>query len=127
MQKQKIQQFTDLIVWQKAHEVVLSVYQLTKKFPAEEVFGLSTQLRRAAVSMTSNIAEGFGRMSAKEKVHFYLFAYGSLLEIINQLIIAKDLKYLSEIELENFRVASTEVAKMLQVLISRIKEPKSPT
>ena len=121
MQKQKIQQFTDLIVWQKAHGVVLSVYQLTKKFPAEEVFGLSAQLRRAAVSITSNIAEGFGRMSAKEKVHFYLFAYGSLLEIINQLIIAKDLKYLSVDTFSKLFESSMEIHKMLNGLIYSLK------
>ncbi len=121
-QKQKIYSFTDLIVWQKSHQLVLAVYLLTKKFPREELFALTSQLRRAIVSLTSNIAEGFGRFSEKEKLHFYSFAYGSLLEAQNQMLIAKDLGYISALELENINKLSTEVSKMLQVLVKKIKE-----
>lgn len=99
MEKQKIQNFTDLIVWQKGHKLVLEVYKQTKKFPKDELFGLVSQIRRASVSITSNIAEGFGRFSEKEKLHFYSFAYGSLMEVQNQIIIAKDLGFINEEEM----------------------------
>lgn len=92
---QKIQSFTDLYAWQAGHKLVLSIYEVTQKFPKEELFGLTNQLRRAAVSITSNIAEGFSRSSYKEKSQFYSMALGSLTEIQNQLLIAKDIKYLS--------------------------------
>ena len=74
----QIKEFTDLIVWQKGHKLVLTVYLVTKKFPREELFGLSSQMRRAGVSITSNIAEGFGRKGFKEKIQFYYLAKGSL-------------------------------------------------
>jgi len=125
MEKQKIQNFTDLIVWQKAHILVLDVYKQTKKFPKDELFCLMPQLRRAAVSITSNIAEGFGRFSEKEKLHFYSFAYGSLMEVQNQIIIAKDLEYIVEQDMQNMKLMSTEVAKMLQVLIAKIKSKQN--
>ncbi len=92
----KIQSFTDLVAWQKGHELVLAVYRITKNFPKEEKYGLIDQMRRAAISITSNIAEGFGRQSYKEKIHFYYLAQGSLTEIKNQILIAKDVNYLLE-------------------------------
>lgn len=76
----KIKSFTDLIVWQEGHKFVLLVYRHTKLFPKEELFGLTSQLRRAAVSFTSNIAEGFSRNSYKEKAQFYTMALGHLLK-----------------------------------------------
>ncbi len=91
----KIQKFTDLQAWQHGHALVILIYQLTKQFPKEELFGLTNQLRRAAVSITSNIAEGFRRLSPKEKIQFYAIALGSLTEIENQLFIARDVGYVS--------------------------------
>ena len=88
-----IKTFKDLIAWQKAHELVLDVYKITKKFPEIEKYGLENQLRRASVSITSNIAEGFGRNSRKEKLQFYSISRGSLFEVLDQLTIAKDLGY----------------------------------
>lgn len=76
----KIKSFTDLNVWKEGHKLVLQVYKLTKEFPKEELFGLTNQIRRAAVSITSNIAEGFSRHSYKEKLQFYSTALGSLTE-----------------------------------------------
>jgi four helix bundle protein len=93
-----IKSFTDLQVWQEAHKLVLMIYQGTKKFPKEELFSLVNQIRRAAVSITFNITEGFYRQSYKEKLQFYYMALGSLTEIQNQLLIAEDLKYLSRAE-----------------------------
>ena len=92
----KIESFKDLIAWQKGHELVLEIYKITKAFPKEEQFGLTNQLRRAAVSLTSNIAEGFSRRSYKEKSQFYSMALGSLTEVQNQLLIAEDIGYISK-------------------------------
>jgi four helix bundle protein len=91
----KIKSFRDLDVWRVGHELVLTIYRITKNFPKEEVFGLTSQMRRSAVSVTSNIAEGFSRFSPKEKAHFYSMSKGSLTELHNQLIISLDVGYLS--------------------------------
>lgn len=75
-EKEKIKSFTQLIVWQESHQLVLLIYEITKLFPKDELFGLISQMRRSAVSITSNIAEGFSRQSFKEKVQFYSIALG---------------------------------------------------
>ena len=93
-EENRIKSFTDLIVWQKCHQLVLEVYKLTEKFPSKEVFSLTDQMRRAAVSITSNIAEGFGRQTYKEKIQFYYVSSGSISELKNQIMIAKDLDYI---------------------------------
>jgi four helix bundle protein len=82
----KIKSFTDLIAWQKAHELVLSVYKKTEKFPQKETYSLTDQMRRAVISITSNVAEGFARKSDKEKIKFYYASLGSLTELQNQTI-----------------------------------------
>jgi four helix bundle protein len=94
----EIKNFTDLIVYKKSHELVLEIYSLCKKFPADERFALTDQMRRAAISIISNIAEGFSRSSSKDKAHFYAMAKGSLTEIYSQILISKDLRYISENE-----------------------------
>lgn len=86
----KIQVFTDLIVWQEGHKLVIEIYKITKQLPDNEKFGLVSQTQRSAVSITSNIAEGFGRRSEKEKIQFYYIAHGSLTELHNQLLIMRD-------------------------------------
>ena len=96
MQKRKIQHFTDLNAWKDGHKLVLTIYEITKKFPNEEKFGLTSQLRRAAVSITSNIAEGFSRQSYKEKINFYSMALASTIEVQNQILISKDIKYITQ-------------------------------
>lgn len=88
-QKLKIKDFTDLETWRKSHELVLTIYKATEKFPKSEAFGLISQMQRAAVSITSNIAEGFGRQTLKEKIQFFYQAQGSLTEVKNQLILSK--------------------------------------
>src|SRR3990167_10636050 len=95
-----IKSFTGLSAWKEGHKLVLMIYKATKVFPAEEKFGLTNQIRRAIVSFTSNIAEGFSRNSAKEKVQFYYMALGSLTEVQNQLIIARDITYLDKRQFE---------------------------
>jgi four helix bundle protein len=94
----KIQTFTDLHTWQEGHKLVLMIYKETEKFPDKERYGIIDQMRRAAVSITSNIAEGFSRRSSKEKNRFYCMAQASLVELQNQLIISRDVGYLSDNE-----------------------------
>lgn len=106
MASEKIRRFTDLVVWQKAHNLVLWVYTITRKFPSDERFGLVSQLRRASVSVSSNIAEGFGRFTLKDKRYFYLVARTSLAEVENQFYIARDLKYINKGEFETFEKRS---------------------
>ena len=118
----KIKNFTDLIVWQKAHLLVLEIYKITKLFPKEETYGLINQMRRAVISITSNIAEGFGRQGYKEKIQFYFIASGSLAELENQILVARDLKYFSPTQ-EIF-VLCDDVYKLLNGLISASKKRK---
>lgn len=113
----KVIDFTDLITWQKAHNLVLLIYNITAGFPAYEKLALSNQMQRAAVSVTSNIAEGFARRGKKEKIQFYYMSLGSLSELRNQLIICKDLKYISINVLEELEARSIEVRKLLNGLI----------
>ena len=89
-----IKDFTDLNTWKEGHKLVVQIYEITKNFPKSEILSLSNQMQRAAVLITSNIAEGFGRQSYKEKIQFYYLAQGSLIELKNQLIIARDIKYI---------------------------------
>lgn len=91
-----IRTFFDLNAWQESKKLTLSIYEKTKIFPREEIFGLTSQMRRASVSVTANIAEGFGRISIKEKLNFYNLAYGSLTELQSHIFIATDLQYLSK-------------------------------
>jgi len=91
----KIRSFTDLYAWQEGHKLAVMIYKETEKFPQKEIFGLVNQMRRAAVSVTSNIAEGFCRSTSKDKYQFYTIALGSLNELHSQLIIARDVGYLS--------------------------------
>lgn len=117
--KQKIQTFTDLIVWQEAHKLVLLIYQITKKFPREELFGITAQMRRAVISITSNIAEGFARRGKKEKIQFYFIAKGSLIELESQLLVVRDLKYL---EYKDFELIYEQLASARRLLIAFIKK-----
>src|SRR5260221_1364943 len=90
-----ISSYKELIVWQKAINLVKEIYLVSEKFPRTELYGLTSQIRRAAVSVPSNIAEGYGRKSIKEYSQFYSIAYGSLLEVETQIIIAKELAFIS--------------------------------
>ena len=92
----KTQSFKDLIVWQKSYKLVLEIYKITKDFPTSETYGLSQQMQKSAVSIPSNIAEGYGRKHKAEYNQFLSIAYGSLLELETQFLLAKDLRYVSE-------------------------------
>jgi len=118
----RIENFTDLNAWQEGHKLVLVIYKTTKCFPEDEKFGLINQLRRAAVSITSCIAEGFSRNSYKEKGQFYRTSLGSLMEIQNQLLIARDIDYISKEESENISNQTVVVRKLLYGLIKSAKD-----
>ena len=125
MLEKTIKSFTQLIVWQKGHRLVLAVYATTNTFPKTEQYALTDQLRREAVSITSNIAEGFYRRSSKEKTQFYYIALGSLAETQNQLLIAKDLKYITSDKFNELISQTVEVAKLLNSIVSKLKIIKS--
>lgn len=116
--QEKIRHFTDLRVWKEGHNLALGVYRETKNFPKEERFGISSQMQRAAVSITSNIAEGFGRVSLREKLNFYTIARGSLLELENQILLSADLGFLSHDASVSLRESLTNTHKLINALIS---------
>lgn len=116
-----IQTFFDLETWKRGHHLVLQIYKLTKQFPKEELFGLIMQMRRCAVSITSNIAEGFSRQSYGEKVQFYSMAQGSVTELQNQLVISRDVGYISNQEYERIFEITIHVHKLLNGLIKSSK------
>lgn len=112
-----IKTYKDLIVWQKSMEVVEIVFKETKSFPGSELYGLVSQMKRAAVSIPSNIAEGFGRNSPKEFAQFYSISYGSALELETQLIIAKRIGYLNEEGYKKITALLNEVLKILNKMV----------
>ncbi len=118
----KICSFTDLDSWKQAHQLVLFIYKYSKKFPEEEKFGLSSQIRRAVVSITSNIAEGFSRRSYKEKIQFYYLSQGSNTEVQNQIIIAKDLEHISDKEYQKIVNQIIRVHKLINGMIRKCRE-----
>ena len=112
--------YRDLIVWQKAMDLVEEVYRLVKQLPREEQYALSDQLRRAVVSIPSNIAEGYGRNAAKEYARFLNIARGSKHEVETQLLICVRLQYLKEPDIALAMSLSDEIGKMLNSLISKL-------
>jgi len=117
----KIVSFTDLRAWQYGHQLVISIYAITKKFPREETYSLIDQMRRAASSVTSNIAEGFGRQSVKEKIQFFFLAQGSLTELKNQILIANDVGYLKKEDFDLLIEQANTTHQILQGLITKTK------
>lgn len=111
----------DLDVWKKSILLVTTVYEITKGFPKEEVYGITNQIRRSAVSVPSNIAEGSARQGNKEFAQFLYISLGSLTELETQLIIARNLKYLSENDFESLNGNIKEIGKMLIGLIRYVK------
>lgn len=107
------QTFRDLIVWRQSHQLVLEIYKLTSPFPRSEWNNLVSQLRRAAVSVASNIVEGFKRRGARDSLHFYNISAASLEEVKYQLLIARDLSYLSANEYDNVMKLAEEVGRTL--------------
>ena len=114
--------FKDLRVWQQAIELALSVYRASEKFPKHEVYGLSQQMRRAAVSVASNIAEGKGHRSDKEFRHFLFHARGSLMELETQILLAGKLQYLSADQSKLVQGMATQVGRTLSGLINSLTD-----
>ena len=116
----------DLIVWQKSMALVKCVYEVTRAFPHEEMFGLTSQMRRAAVSIPSNIAEGYGRIYDKERINFLSIALGSASELETQLMISEDLGFTANGDNAELSSLNNEVIRMLTSLIKGIRGDKSP-
>ncbi|WP_461246796.1 four helix bundle protein [Treponema sp. R6D11] len=117
-----IQNYQELIVWQKSMEIAELVYQTTKKLPKDELYSLTNQMRRAAVSIPSNIAEGQARHSTKEFIHFLRIAQGSKAELETQLLLCLKIGYLTDSDTEGIMNLLQEIGKMLTALISKLRE-----
>ena len=111
-----VRNYSELIAWQKAMDLVQEIYRATKQFPKEELYGLTSQIRRAAVSVPSNIAEGQGRKFLKEFLHHLSIAYGSLREVETQVLIAGRLLYLDQQEVNRLMESSAEVGRLINGL-----------
>ena len=119
-----IRNFRDLIVWRKAMQLVTDIYFITRKFPEYEIYGLTSQLRRCAVSLPSNIAEGYGRKSTNDYIRFLKIARGSLFEIQTQLEISLNLEYITKKTYNHIDEQSKEIERMLNSLIIKIGNAK---
>ena len=119
-----LKNFKELKVWQKAYQLCLDVYQITKGFPAEEKFGLSSQLRRAAISIPSNIAEGYGRRTTPDYIRSLYIAYGSNCELETQTLLSGDLAYIENEKLNLLLERISEVERMLKALIRSLENKR---
>lgn len=115
-----VKSFRDLVVWQRSVELCLALYKLTQQFPREETYGLTSQLRRAGVSVASNIAEGFGRRSRSDYRSFLRVARGSVLEVQTQLVIARELQLGEPGKIRDAEGTAEEVSRMVWVLIEKM-------
>ncbi len=116
----RITSYKDLLVWEKGMEIAREAYSLTLNFPKEETYGLTSQIRRASVSVPANIAEGWGRSKAGSFLYFLRVSRGSLLELETLLLLTKDLVHVSPESLETLRTMIDEASKMLNSLISKL-------
>lgn len=121
---ENIKTFFDLEAWQEGHKLVLTIYNLSKSFPKEELFGLTSQLRRAASSITANIAEGFARYHFKDKIRFYYQARGSAAEVQNFLVQSRDLGYISNKQCHQLLDQADPVGRLINGMIQAIKKQK---
>lgn len=117
-----INKFYDLDAWKKGHDLVLRIYQATDSFPEKEKYGVTSQIQRASTSVTANIAEGFARFHYKDKVRFYYHARGSVAEVQNFLLVARDLKYISNEKCAKLGEVANETAKLINGLIKVTKK-----
>lgn len=121
----QIKHFSDLIVWQKAHEITLTIYKITELFPKKEQFSLTDQMRRASISIGSNIAEGFSRLSIPDKIHFFAMAKGSLTELENQVYVARDVGYLSFDLINQVLVMIVDEGRLLTAIMKSTRNMES--
>lgn len=124
MDKKEIKTFEDLETWQIAHKLILEMYKITKKYPKEELYGIVSQLRRAALSITSNIAEGFSRYHYNDKIRFYYNARGSASEVRNCLMLSRDMDYISKEDYDKLSSGMEKVSRLINGLIRSIEEQK---
>lgn len=116
----KIKNYRDLLVWQKAMDMTIMLYRIVRKLPKEETYALSDQMRRAAISIPSNIAEGFGRNSTKEYTHFLYITKGSVCELETQLVLCVRIEYLTEIEIQPIMDLLDEIGKMITTITKNL-------
>lgn len=120
-----LKNYKELIVWQKAYHLCLEIYRLTKGFPKEEIYGLSSQIRRAAISVPCNIAEGYGRKTTPDYIRFLYIAYGSICELETQMLLSGDLGYIETDKLKILLEGMGEVERMLKALIKSLETKRS--
>ena len=120
MESKKIESFKDLIVWQKGIELVNEIYKVTKHFPKEELFGLTSQARRAAISVPANIAEGWGRGTTKNYIQFLEISRGSLYELNTLIIISVNQEYLSSEKCSEIESNINEIGRILNAIITKL-------
>ncbi len=120
-----LKNYKELKVWQKSYNLCLDVYRTTGIFPKEEMYGLTSQMRRSAVSVPSNIAEGYGRKTTADYIRFLYIAYGSLCELETQIMLAGDLNYSDDGRLEALKANISEVERMLKALINSLENKHS--
>jgi four helix bundle protein len=116
-----LKNYTELKVWQKAYQLCLEIYKITKDFPREERYGLTAQIRRAAVSIPSNIAEGYGRRTLGEYIRSLTIAYGSICELETQVLLSNDLTYIKEENFDKLQRNIKEIERMLKALIRSLE------
>lgn len=122
--KKRIERFFDLEAWQEGHKLALAIYTSTKMFPKDELFGIVSQLRRAASSITANIAEGFARFHFKDKIKFYYQARGSVAEVQNFIVLAKDLHYITNETCGSLGERANTVGRLINGMIRSIEKQK---
>jgi four helix bundle protein len=123
-QRHKVKTYRDLIVWQKAMQLVTKIYLITKSLPKEEIYTLNSQIRKSCISIPSNIAEGYGRNSTNDYVRFLQISIGSLYELQTQLEICLNLKYFSKQMFDDIYEQSREIERMLSSLVRKLDENK---
>ena len=116
-----LKNYKELNVWQKSYKLCLHIYKVTKRFPKDEMYGLTSQIRRSAVSIPSNIAEGYGRKTTLEYVRFLYIAYGSVCELETQTMISGDLGYVGKKRLQEIRQEIGDVERMLKAMIKSLE------
>jgi len=120
-----LKSYKELNVWQKAYQLCIAIYKITKDFPKEERYGLTAQIRRAAVSVPSNIAEGYGRKTTPEYIQSLYIAYGSHCELETQIMVSKDLGYIKSDDFQELQREIGEVERMLKALIKSLQNKHS--
>jgi four helix bundle protein len=122
-----LKNYKDLQVWQKSYQLCLKIYRITAQFPKEEKFGLTSQIKRSAVSIPSNIAEGYGRKTTADYIRILYISYGSICELETQILLARDLRFIEKREVDVILSDIAEVERMLKALIKSLEnKPSNP-